>query len=155
MAIRVRYRVVRCPHCNKYLGRRAKVEYRIGSPFLVCPYCEKEYVDSDYHEIAIEDYRPKSSIGDMAKLLLVCIVCAIAVSGWSLALFGWLCLAVLIVAIATLVEIIKQVSGIAQRKYEKQLEESKARMRNPAYALKLRAAGFNIPPEYDPFYTSR
>ena len=143
----IRYRVIRCPHCNKKLEDRAEVSYLYGSPFRNCTKCGMEYLDTDYHEPAIDgfvqqgDYRMGfviAAVGLVGALLtqgqpLYFVICVV------LAVTGTACGAVILV---------RQKTGADERQREKLLAESKQRLQNPVYAHKLRAAGYNVPPEY-------
>lgn len=53
------YRTVTCPYCGNIADRTRTVDSQElkGSPFRVCPHCDKAYFDPAYHEVAISVYK--------------------------------------------------------------------------------------------------
>ena len=85
------YDIKRCPSCNQpyeknfYSGKpKPEEKIRYGSPIKVCKYCKKEFIDSDYKEIALEGVPNKEEYNRFTKGTILYTVLAFA-----MAYFAW------------------------------------------------------------------
>lgn len=146
----------KCPHCKKVydsgsysnaLGAGSAAVYRYGSPFRRCAYCSQNFVDKDYHEIAVEGIREP----DTQKVSTGTILISIAGAMFSLALmnsdyafFG------IILLFLSVCSILHEFLTYKKRQafLQKEKEASEQRLKNPGYALALKKLGVNVPEKY-------
>lgn len=148
-----------CPYCKKRFSNYNASSSDFGSPIRKCRYCQKEYIDRRYHEIAVEGWN-ESSLNPMNSLKVAGIgLVGVLVSGGLTAytiytkgyymmkgaLAGILAFVVMIVGI---VDFIRVKTGAKQRSIEKKKAESEERLKNREYAMILAENGYNVPEKY-------
>ena len=86
------YDIKRCPACNQpyeknfYSGKpKPEEKIRYGSPIKVCKYCKKEFIDSDYKEIALEGVPNKEDYNRFTKGTIL-----YTLLSFAMAYFAWL-----------------------------------------------------------------
>lgn len=154
----------KCPHCENDLGTAVNA-YLYGSPLRVCNKCKKTYIDSRYHEIAIEGIRQEdinpTEVDKQAHRK--------AGSKSILIGFGMIALFILILFTGFIVfplpifGVFLIIGGFGARKSDnpKELEKTRQaleierqksvlRMQDPQYVEQLRAIGYNIPSSAQP-----
>ena len=149
----------KCPHCGNDLGTAVNL-YLYGSPLKVCDKCKQTYVDSRYHEIAIEgirqedinptkeDKKENRKGGFKAILLgLGCIALFILIL-----YFGYIAYMLPVIGVFFLVGGICGMTKDGKKSLEKKRQEleierqqSMLRMQDLRYVEQLRAAGYSIP----------
>ena len=151
------YDIKRCPACNQpyeknfYSGKPNKEEkIPYGSPIKVCKYCKKEFIDSDYKEIALEGVPNKEDYNRFTKgtILYTLLSFAMAYFAWlfyfGILPFVFIALGIIIIG-SDLLSYTKR-----QKHLESEISESKKRLEDPAYALRLAQHGYQVPAEYLP-----
>lgn len=148
-----------CPHCKKRFSSYNASSSDFGSPIRKCRYCQKEYLDRRYHEIAVEGWN-ESSLNPMNSLKVAGIGLAgvliaggltaytIYTKGYYMmkgALAGILAFVIMIVGI---VDFIRVKTGAKQRSIDKKKVESEERLKNREYAMLLAENGYNVPEKY-------
>ena len=53
--------IKRCPHCQyRYLEKTiSEPLYLYGSPIITCQMCKKNFIDTDFHEVALTGVRER------------------------------------------------------------------------------------------------
>lgn len=151
------YDIKRCPACNQpyeknfYSGKpKPEEKIRYGSPIKVCKYCGKEFIDSEYKEIALEGIPNKEDYNRFTKGTILYTVLAFAMAYFSW-LFDFGLLPFVFIALGLIIIGSDLVSYTKRQKHlEKEIMESKKRMENPEYALRLARHGYQVPVEYLP-----
>lgn len=147
-----------CPHCGERTRERCNA-FAYGSPIRFCERCKQEYLDRRFREVAISGLDAKST---SAVYYIKCFVILLAMTaiagGWLYftihykGYYHTLAVALVIVgAIGTIGSLVLALwvkLGFAKKSNDRYLEESKRRLRNPAYAAKLQEYGYVIPAEY-------
>lgn len=142
-----------CPCCGKKI-----MDYdprgRFGSPIRVCPSCKREYIDESYREIALDGMpERKLDTGKVVKLVLI-ILAITAVSGIMLYMgsdslkLRITFFASILAFVLVLGRLIYIKSGMEQRAWQKEAEQSAKRLEDKAYAIKLKQNGFDVPLKY-------
>lgn len=145
-----------CPHCSNNLGAAVDA-YMYGSPLRRCNRCKNPYLDTRYHEIAIEGIRQEDlnphdvsmEADKKAANKIIWIGVGMLVAFVLILFTGW------IVFPLPIFGVIGIVRGIAAKKetaktgtmktvqaLEMERQQSFARMQNPAYVEQLRAMGY-------------
>ena len=151
------YDIKRCPACNQpyeknfYSGKpKPEEKIRYGSPIKVCKYCKKEFIDSDYKEIALEGVPNKEDYNRFTKgtILYTLLSFAMAYFTW---LFDFGVLPFVFIALGIIIIGSDLITYQKRQKHlEKEISESKRRMEDPAYAQRLAEHGYKVPAEYLP-----
>lgn len=151
------YDIKRCPACNQpyeknfYSGKpKPEEKIRYGSPIKVCKFCGKEFIDSDYKEIALDGIPNKDDYKRFTKGTILYTLLAFA-----MAYFAWLFDFSILPAVFILLGVIIIGSDLLtyvkrQKHLENEILESKKRMEDPDYALRLMKHGYKVPSEYLP-----
>lgn len=147
------YKIIQCPFCGNKIERRSMNTYRLGSPFRICPRCKKEYIDEDYHELAIEDFRDQTPI-KMYLLIaglftLIIPLCSFVAGREEWLLFTGIFYFVFLIIFLPLFlkKVIYVVSGRQKKTVDQLKRESIQRFRDPMYCMKMIAAGYKLPEE--------
>lgn len=144
-----RHRISRCPHCMQQIDTRGLTTYRLGSPFRNCPRCGKEYVDKEYHELAIEEYKKPPFIKDN-PLFVICglFLWACFMAGAILnEQWGFFAFLMMIFAVPAGGYAIYVFGGFKKKKIDREKQASLQRLQDPLYRAKLRAIGYSVPEE--------
>ena len=151
------YDIKRCPACNQpyeknfYSGKpKPEEKIRYGSPIKVCKYCKKEFIDSDYKEIALEGVPNQTDYKRFTKGTI-----PYTIASFVMAFFAWLfdfSVLPLVFVVLGLIIIGSDIVSFQKRQnhLEKEILESKKRMEDPQYALRLLQHGYKVPVEYLP-----
>ena len=151
------YTTKKCPHCKYPYQIRETSNYRYGSPIMTCPLCQQTFIDKDRHEIALEEEYNESQFNVGACFLsaffpcglsfiifFILTLCSEEISGLGIAM----CIFSLIAFIVIFVVGIKDLPNTIKI-YKQEYEESKKRLKNPAYIQELIKLGYDIPPQYN------
>lgn len=149
-----------CPGCGHKFFYYSKQEYRYGSPIRTCKKCGCKYVDTRYHEIAVEEVRDKKQ-SVIPAFILMLIGAFVVYRGFCLwggyhyhSLFPAELKSILffiigaLVIIAGIVMIIAKLTGSQKRRMDKLLKESEERLKDKNYAQTLARIGYNVPDKY-------
>lgn len=151
------YDIKRCPSCNQpyeknfYSGKpKADEKIRYGSPIKTCSSCGHEFLDQDYKEIALEGV---PNMADYKRFTPGTILYTVLAFG--LAIFSYIIDFQFLPVFFALLGVIIIGSDIVsytkrQNHLKKEIELSKKRLEDPAYALKLLKYGYPVPYEYLP-----
>lgn len=146
----------KCPACGAVIEVRTYPHYpseeeriRYGSPIIKCEKCNEEFIDIDYHEIALEGVRDIDrsvvrSHGIIFGLMgVVGIIISLIVNMPSGAVIS-----AGIYGFPLLIEVV----SYKKRQYNLDMEtiESKKRLCNPLYAVTLKKIGYPVPDMYLP-----
>ena len=151
----------RCPECGHkffyYNGR----QWNYGSPIRTCKKCGKQYADTRYHEIEIDGFaRGSMSIAGgliVAVIGGLCIYRGISLSkGYMLGTpeeAQWFMPTLIFlmgcaVVIFGITYIIKILTGLKTKKFEKLRMESEERLQDYNYAHMLKDLGYPVPEKY-------
>ena len=138
---------VHCPNCG--VESKEKKIYAYGSPIVKCHKCQVEYYDDRFHEIALDGIRPEdqTTIREAITIIGVGIIIGAASLGfnwltstylgriWIIFVFG-----VIFGVLAILYGIYKTfaiLTGAEKRRWERLTAESKQRVSDPAYIMRL------------------
>lgn len=137
------YVYIRCPHCNTFIRQTTDGTYEWGSPLRQCRKCNRRYIDSHYHEVAIEGFSNTDNIRSSWWMLMIPIVFSVILSiafpvGFLLT-FG---------LVALMVCGLNSQFKKNKEDMEEEMKRSKERLSNYNYALLLKDAGYNVPDEY-------
>ena len=151
------YDIKRCPACNQpyeknfYSGKpKPEEKIRYGSPIKVCKYCKKEFIDSDYKEIALEGVPNKEDYNRFTKgtILYTLLSFAMAYFAW---LFDFGVLPFVFIALGIIIIGSDLITYQKRQKHlEKEILESEKRIEDSAYAHRLAEHGYKVPAEYLP-----
>lgn len=144
-----------CRQCKKKLTKYEQWERKYKSPIAACKKCGTEYLDPRCHELAVEGI-PEGEFKATSDIILFIVGALVIWRGWYLLgmhMLGtpdymqWMVPAVvmllgLAMAIASIVDAIRILTGLKRRKFEKLLQESQARMQDEEYVQKLRDFGY-------------
>lgn len=150
--------VVRCTRCRRklYSYPAANKGWMYGSPLKVCKGCGQKYIDTRYHETAIEGAAPDAL--DVRKGI-VCIKVGFVLAAVTAFLtfltiyFGgfyyltaaFLILIGVLMIIVGIVQVIDIKSGMAERRIKRYMAESEQRLMNNSYVQELIAIGYYVP----------
>lgn len=152
------YLVWSCPSCG-HQNREACNTWVYGSPVRHCAKCSAEYLDNRWREVAVEGFDPRSTNSGLylkgtigfaifAAVMGLYVGFSIATRGsYSIRAAGCIALGV-IGSILCLVLYFRIRSGYEDKHQAPFLEESRARLRDPAYVQKLMGYGYQIPAEF-------
>lgn len=168
------YRSKRCPHCGHGLayGDDAKPRWIYGSPIRWCPFCHNEYLDKNYHEIAIDgvpnNATKRITFFDTIRFILgLCVLGILCYFVFNLlvnlktvkfsfllfmvfiGLGGW-CYQLLESPLYRFFKYQEMIDSI-----EKEKQASEKRMQDPEYVQKLIANKYRVPEKYLPQPTKR
>lgn len=150
-----------CPSCGKKLFSYEIRERRFGSPLKECNKCKAEYLDPRFYEIALNGIP-----SDEFKLTSYVIMLAFGgfilwrgIHMFDLKQLGtpseiqWLLPSILTIfgialILAGVYEIVIIKTGLKKKKFEKIMEESRARIKSPTYVYKLRELGYPVPEQF-------
>ena len=148
-----------CPYCGKTIRvKRYKAEHAYGSPVRACEHCGKTYIDRYYRELALEDPgsldRRKITPKNIGMLLFGSLV--IILAGFLFPEQKDLMIKILLMALGALLAlsaswvIITEYTTYGRRMqfFDEERAASEQRLSDPAYALKLKNAGFIVPERY-------
>ena len=158
------YHYIKCPHCKGLVEYSIGKPKHFGSPFRICKYCGREYIDTNYIEPALlekKDLEPSFSwSGFVTSILMSLFLIGYPISFLVLDGLGGgagtiiisilILLAVFAGGIAMLVYTINQLKTYIQYnpskdgKLQKEIEASKARLSNPEYVIALWKAGAHV-----------
>lgn len=148
---KVSYRIISCPNCKQKIERRNLIDYRVGSPFRTCPSCGAEYIDRDYHELAIEPYKDPKPI-KVYLLMALAFAVMLPLIAYYIAPDEWQVFAVILVPLTVLpclliamVKYLRRITGAEKRELQRELDASTSRFRDPVYCYKMLRAGYKIP----------
>lgn len=148
-----------CPYCYTKISCYLKNEYKFGSPIRSCKKCGKSYVDSRYHEIAIDGFPQwELSLKFNVKRILIGIVIFIIgflflyfernhLGFYHLSYYIIMFMGVLVV-IFSLVDIIRIITGAKAKKFENLRIQSVERLNDKGYVQQLISIGYRIPNEF-------
>lgn len=148
-----------CPHCGAKIPSYVENKWIYGSPLRTCKKCGNRYIDSRYHEIALEGVRPCDvSTGPPLFMALMGFIIAAISTGllyyelhysdsYHPILFFVAPLGVFMIFYG-IVDAIRAKLGLKAKKMEKLRKESIERLSDKNYAHELAARGFYIPEEY-------
>ncbi len=150
---------VSCPKCGKIDGEYNANEYRYGSPIRICKKCGNKFVNSFYHEIAVDGAAPGAfdvmqKVKAMLITLVLFLVCLIIHTAEILyrdryhIMFPIMAVICLIFFLFCIGDIISIKSGLKKKRTDKKYAESVERLRDPAYARELADLGYNVPREF-------
>ena len=149
-----------CPHCKKKVIESYRIinPYLYGSKIQICKKCGGEIFDNRWREVAIQGFDPiqdtekvyTSRFGfglvTMALLLMNRDFSKMPLGNPALVKVGlWVAL---ILGGIILFFYFRHLFGFVKRKNQKYMEESVARMQDPAYVAKLVAHGVKVPEDY-------
>ncbi len=150
-----------CQGCGKKVDSFVVGDYRYGSPLKTCPKCNTEYINPIFHEIETDGISPDAF--DVKKLLIVLLIGVIFfvisavmhyVEVTTQDYYHTLFIAIMVLSIIVILFVIGDIilikTGFKEKRNERKRQESVQRMSNPAYALKLRDLGYNVPQKYIP-----
>ena len=147
-----------CPHCKyRYYHKRSyagedRLQY--GSPLRTCPNCHMSFIDHDYVEPAISGMLVRDSSGITISQLFFGLA---AIAFGAVFLIGNLktksIIGIALPSLWILFWVWAIISNIIskperEKNYELELEKSKQRLSNPAYAWQLKELGLDVPKEY-------
>lgn len=149
---------IRCTRCGRKLYSYPAVNkgWKYGSPLKVCKGCGQKYIDTRYHETAIEGAAPDAL--DVRKGI-VCIkvgfffaavtafltFLSIYFGGFYYLTAVFLILMGVLMIIVGIIQVIDIKSGMAERRIKKYLAESEQRLMNNSYVQELIAMGYYVP----------
>lgn len=148
-----------CPHCGAKIPSYVETKWIYGSPLRTCKKCGNRYIDSRYHEIALEGIRPCDvSIRQPLGAALMGFVIAAISAGWLYydlhysdsyyPILFVMVLAGVFIVFRGIVDAIGVVFGLKEKKMEKLKAESLERLSDKNYVRELAARGFYIPEAY-------
>lgn len=148
-----------CPQCGGKIPSYAANKRLYGSPIRICKKCGSRYIDSRYHEIALEgiqayDLSAKPSLTfALTGLIVSGISAGIFYFEWNYqnyyhTLFPRVIPAGVIMILWGIVDAIRAKLGLKAKKMEKLRKESIERLSDKNYAHDLVAWGFYVPEEY-------
>lgn len=148
-----------CPYCEKKFNNYNASSCDFGSPVRKCRYCQHEYLDRRYHEIAVDGWNEASLNATnslkVAGIGLIGFLVAGGLTAYTIYNEGYYmtkCVAAGILAfvimIVGIIDFIRVKTGAKQRSIEKKKAESEERLKNREYALLLAENGYNVPDKY-------
>ena len=149
-------RTKRCPRCGEvyasdYYALNPSKENRTkyGSPLKTCKSCGSSFLDDEYREIAVEgvrdvDTRHISPFGIFAA----CFGIAIFLFGLYVGAGKTAAMIMALCCLDPLAELLSYKQRTKQLEAERQASEE--RLKDPAYALALKKAGYPVPNRYLP-----
>lgn len=148
-----------CPYCNKKIFSYAPQQKLYGSPIRRCKYCNADYLDRRYSEIAvsgipaIELSRRKGLMG--AALGAIMFIIGFGKYTIEIEYFGYYYtydIAIIILSavliLISLIDVIRVITGSKAREFEKYKAESEERLSDKSYAKFLSDIGYDVPEEY-------
>lgn len=147
-----------CPACGQK-NRDSCNAWGYGSPVRYCKKCQAEFFDNRWREVAIDGFDPRSmnsglylkgTIGSAVFAAVMAGYVAISIKtrgSYSIRAAGCIALGV-IASVMCLIVYIRIKSGYEEKDQAHFLEESRDRLRDPAYVQKLMQYGVQIPAEY-------
>ena len=147
-----------CPKCSKN-NRESCNAWVYGSPIRNCKYCNSEYYDNRWRELALEGVEPATKNPKLYLIatlgfLVFTIACAIwlvtsinSTGGFPIKLVG----CVFVGAIGTIgcfVIFLRIVLGYEDKQNQKYYAESLERVKDKAYIEKLISYGYNVPQRF-------
>lgn len=149
------YDIKRCPACNQpyeknfYSGKpKPEEKIRYGSPIKVCKYCKKEFIDSDYKEIALEGVPNKDDFKRFTKGTISYTIAAFVMAFFAY-IFEFRFLPIVFILLGMIIigsDIITYTKRL--KHLEKETLASKERMSDPVYAKRLAEHGYHVPIHY-------
>ncbi len=150
-----------CPECGHKFFVYEPAQRFYGSPIRTCKKCKMQYLDTRYHEMAIEGI-PKKEISKWPSFVLMFLGAFLMYRGnhlWGMEQLGTpdfmqkvlptlLLVTGGIFAVGGIYELYAVLSGKKVAKMQKMLAESEERLKNPAYAQELKAMGLPVPQQY-------
>lgn len=148
-----------CPHCGAKIPSYVENKWLYGSPLRTCKKCGNHYIDSRYHEIAMEGFREcdVSPRPPLVTALIGFVIAAIS-TGWLYydlhysdsyypILFLMAPMGVFMVFYG-IVDAVRAKLGLKAKKMEELRKESVERLSDKNYAHELAARGLYVPEEY-------
>lgn len=149
----------RCPHCGKvyetYSTYTKQLKDHSGSPFVICKFCGKRFVDREIREPALSP--PSSNEVTIVNcffaafvplagpgIFLTCAAYNSDPSSIGLWLFGAIFDLLYVASVIYFLRKRKVVNAIAKKEYQKSYD----RLKDPEYARALADAGFDVPNEF-------
>lgn len=149
----------RCPYCKRKILFYERNCWKYGSPVKKCKKCGERYMDSRYHEIAIEGigsgiFSVKNNIIvlliSVGLLLLSYLIYMFEISYLGYYHISWyFVMGFLVFGIAYLIiDLIRILTGLKARKVERLFRESENRLSDKDYARELWINGYGVPKKY-------
>lgn len=148
-----------CPYCGKKFHDYNASSTDFGSPIRKCRYCQKEYLDRRYHEIAVEGWNESSlNISRSLKVIAIGLVIFLVAGGLTAytiyfknyymtkGVLSAFCGALIV--IVGIVDAVRIKTGAKQKSLELKRAESEKRLSNPVYAHQLSELCYKIPEKY-------
>ena len=155
--MKLNYLEWKCPICGKK-NRDETNTFAYGSPIRNCRYCNCEYVDRRWTEIAVEGPQDISTNpGNSLKLTVLLLVLTAFCWGFGylryidgLNPFKFIVLGVLalIIAIFYIINAIRVRNGSNRDELRQYMRESEQRLQDPVYVQKLIYYGYKVPEKY-------
>ncbi|MCR5324615.1 MAG: hypothetical protein K6E85_15270 [Lachnospiraceae bacterium] len=150
-----------CPACGKKLFSYEPRYRKYGKIIHECKKCGANYLDPRYHELAIDGI-PENEFQLFPYIFMLVIGALITWRGWHLLsvkqlgvpdALQWLLPVVFLIIgaalfIGAIIGIILIKTGCKRKKFEKELEGSKIRMKDMRYTNELQRLGYDVPAEY-------
>ena len=144
-----------CSSCGKKLLKYEKFERKYKSPVESCKKCGQEYIDPRCREMAVEGF-PNEEFSVKGRIVLLIVGGLIAWRGmylFQMRILGvpdgmqWLTPAIILLlgvalVCGAIIDMISIFSGRKKRKYDRLMQESAERMKDEAYAEKLKKLGY-------------
>lgn len=148
-----------CPHCGAKIPSYVAGKWLYGSPLRTCKKCGTRYIDSRYHEIALEGIRAYDiSVKPSLRTALLGLVISLISAGvlyveWNYQdyyhpMFFYTIPAGMLMVLWGIIDAVRTKLGSKTKKMEKLRKESIERLSDKNYAHDLAARGFYIPEEY-------
>lgn len=126
----------KCPNCKNVVdsGHGDPLKY-LGSPLKTCPYCRKNYIDSDTIEWSISPLYRKIGYCFANNRIWICLVPSIICAGVFEKFLAFLICFVIIFSLCCL---------YVKHQVNDEIEASKRRTSNPQYVAILKASDYPI-----------
>lgn len=152
---------IHCPNCGRLVGTFVMGDYRYGSPLKTCPKCKAEYINPVFHEIEVDGISPDAfnikllATGILIGIIFFAISAVIHYSEVTTQRYYHTApIAIMIISVIVILFAIGNIilikTGLKAKRTERKRQESVERMSNPAYALRLKELGYNVPEKYLP-----
>lgn len=152
------YTEFNCPHCGKK-NRESCNTWMYDTPVRRCNSCGKKYLNSNFREVAIDGFDPRSgNKGFYLKGTIGLFLGFLGTLAWHYyqlhfqthysVRLAFLVLVCLLGSIGCLVMYIRAVLGIDAKKNEQFMSESVKRLQNPSYVAELQSYGYKVPERF-------
>lgn len=142
-----------CPYCGAKIKDYVENKWLYGSPLRICEKCGEKYIDSRYHEIALEGYQPGAlsvkrdlkAIAILAAILLVSFAVhfyEMNFSSYYHPIYYFIIPMTALGIIFMTADIVRIKTGAKEKALEKLRAESEERLKNEEYAAALKEIGY-------------